>query len=187
MLTIVADALQRQPVPGATPLQARILRGWERFRGAVASELPPHVPIHDLPNLAVPGELYVQTWDTKGRLLAATLRVKGYSGRDGHRDLALARYWVQTTRRLEPWIELRCNVDALLSKFPRAVDLCERWQVTSPAGAAARQNVGACAVKVHGDRIEDVGRLLVRALEAGVVMDLRITRAEGIAPKWLAT
>lgn len=165
---LVVDALSQAAPPGGSPeVRQKLTRGWHRFRDTVAEELPAGL-FHPHREFAVFGELYAQEWvGAKDRLQAGTIRVKGIRGRDRRADLALARYWVARVRRTEPSIEIRADFHELLARWPSITGLCFRWSLRAPkSGEAAKQDLGATAERVFPDRIEDVARLFVRALEA---------------------
>lgn len=72
---------------------------------------------------------------------------------------------------LSPTIELRIPLDILLEKYPEARGLAERWQISSPWGLS-HGLLGAVAVHVPAEHIEDVARLAVVALRDGVTRTL---------------
>lgn len=169
VIEMTFDLLRRD---GAVPVQPRIRRGWERFRDSIAEALPAGIVIQPGRELAAPWELYEGAWrDTRHATAdlprAFLLRVRNEYPRASE-DFPVARYWPRFRTRIEPTIELRAELQGIRDRFPQIGAWAMRWT----AGGGRR--IGASAVRVRSERIEDVGRLLVRLLADGQIRNLGI-------------
>lgn len=146
-------------------LQIRAARGWERFYSALGDALGA-VPLHPTGTTVMPGEVYVATWAAPGGLFRAKV-LRARLGVNSRTDVVLAKYWPVFKAKVEPTIDLAAPLADLLAAYPVALDMAARWRVGSPGGD--RHSIGASAVRVMPERIEDMARLLVRLIQDGRV------------------
>jgi len=163
-------------IPGYKIPEARVLRGWDRFHDAFVSELRRPV-VHPSAELARRGELYVVTWKGRspGQYRARIIRARRQEGGTARWDTTLCRYHPSVRARVTPTIEFAVDLRVLLEQYPHARHLAYRWR----GSTREFRPIGAVAVKVYTERIDDCGRLLCRLLEDGLIEGVRLDRKRG--------
>lgn len=153
------------PSEGSPDLQ-RAARGWTRFLEAFTDTVPLGIPVHADGGLALPGEIYTGQWAGKsgGLPRAYFIRVRGFG--TSASDIPLVRYHPRFGRMVEPSIEIRADLRELIEAYPLARELAERWRIKSPGGGGM-SDLGAVAIRVRTELIEDVARLTTMALTEG--------------------
>jgi hypothetical protein len=177
LLTLVVDLLHHQIPEGGTPKQARVLRGWSRFRDALVDAIPGGISILPDPSLAMAGELYEGAWystEWGATPVAYTIRVRRGTGPSTKADPTIARYWPTLKSRVEPTIEIRADLASLVADHPRVADLARRW--TDKPTSWGRRSLGAVAIRVRSECIEDIARLAARLLVGGKMPGLAVRR-----------
>jgi hypothetical protein len=71
---------------------------------------------------------------------------------------------------VSPTIEIRTDLRTLVENEPRIHTLSERWRISGPGTSP----LGAAAVKVYPERVEDVGRLVATLLRRGEIQGVRL-------------
>lgn len=149
-----------------------VLAGWTRFKDALNGELRASMRLRPMREFTYRGELYERAWMRKGDPVAWVVRA--HLRNSPHADPAIARYWLHGRRRVEPKIELRCDLDWLLATFPQVEGMALRW-VADSKGRSWITPLGTTAVRVRPEHIGDFGRLVARIMEANALTGLRWT------------
>lgn len=156
-------AVAKGEVHGSYPMARR---GWMRYFNALQEALDMEV----FPNgeLADYGDMYVKPWQGKNQHVALVYNVRVKLPGRLRTNPTLTRYHPNKLTRVQPVVELRCDPDTIFRRYPHAIELASRWRLsymtTSP--------IGAVAINVLPDRIEDMARLNVRLLEDGLTRGL---------------
>lgn len=150
---LVIGLLRHRPVD-LPPRQPGHAKGWDRFLEGFRTR-EPGVSLHASRRHARYGELYIKRWRRGEKdTLAYIIRVKRPVARD---DVSLFRYWLGIKSRVEPDIEIRAPVKVILTAWPHIEQAASRWKGVSRK--TARSRIGARAIGVFAERIEDFGRL----------------------------
>lgn len=156
----------------------RHLKGWERFLNTF-NDTNPGVPVMPSERTAQDGELYVRAKHNKAARgpVEYDLRIRGAKKR--HIELAIFRYTLGIKSRVEPNIQIMITVRDLFARFPRLERAASRWRGCAKGGGPAwrkraRLNLGATAVAVYSERIEDFGRACAHLLKEGLMPGLTV-------------
>jgi hypothetical protein len=162
--SLVIGLLRNKPAdhPPRSPGHAS---GWDRFK--TAFESTGHgVSLYAKRPMSRQGELFIHTWKRRGGGKPIddvhVVKVKFPIPRD---DVALLRYWLAIKSRVQPDVEIRAPVRAIFKASKYIEAAATRWR-----GAARqdwRSRIGARAVGVFAERIEDMGRLCGTLLRDG--------------------
>lgn len=169
MLTDIAQVkLSAEPT-----LDPRHATGWRRFISALEEEIGSAV--FSARHAARVGDLFWRaTKPVRGIPTRYTLVVKGVSGKTAPKgDTSILRYIVGWNAKLaEPTIEMRLEVMTVLGAFPQLEWVAHRWSGRLIRQAKTVKLLGATAVKVRYECIDDIarafGRLLISDMVPGV-------------------
>lgn len=162
---LYTKALNRKEVRGT---RAVARRGWQRFLNAMQDALG--FEIHSAGEIATLGDLYVRGWASKDPHIAKVYYIKVKTSAGFKAQPVFARYHPLKLSRLQPVVEIRCHLDTIFERYPHAIELASRWRLRY----MTTYPIGAVAIGVLPDRIEDMARLNVRLLEDGLTRGLRL-------------
>lgn len=166
VIKLFAKALANKKVSGSRPVARR---GWQRYLDALQEALG--FEIFSDEGFAENGDLYIKSWRGKNPHIALVYNVRAKFPGTVRADRVFTRYHPNKLTRLQPIIELRCHPDTIFKHYPHALALASRWRleymITRP--------IGAVAINVLPDKIEDMARLNVRLLEDGLIRGLELS------------
>jgi hypothetical protein len=158
---VVIELLRAKPIV-RNERDPRHKAGLRRFLEAFEAA-DPGVALHGNRRVADHGELVWSGAGSKREPVTYVVKIRGASY-----DLPLFRYHLGKKSRVEPSIEMRAPVRAVLAAFPAIEYAAKRW---TGVGWRRRQvpkfRVGATAVGVFSERVEDFGRLCAALLREG--------------------
>ena len=144
---------------------------WRRFLDAMTGELPPERILALSWDLAAPGDLFLSARSMgrerrivrDGVPVAAMPRFWAISIKTGPeweaQSLPLVRFHPKPWTVVEPSVQLRTDLHALLARWPEAERTCRRLRGDAHRQRFQRIDMPTLLVRVLPDRIEDVGRL----------------------------
>jgi len=156
----------------------RHLKGWERFLNSF-NDADPGVPVLPSERTAQDCELYVRAKHDRSQRGPTEYDIRIRGAKKRHVDITIFRYSLGIKSRVEPNIGIMIAMRDLFSRFPKLESAAFRWRGCAKGGGPAWRkrawkNLGATAVGVYSERIEDFGRACAHVLKEGLMPGLTV-------------